>query len=382
MNDQDVPLPTLLEACQSLVRPNGVIVGTEIESKTREAFPTLLSTIPLNPATPFIASLDGRIPVSHEETHQFIQEFGDSLHALGVGRGQRVALVLPNGPELAMAILAVSNWTACVPLSATGAVTELEADLARCGPDLIIGPYCAGPLPTRSNATTASSSADTPSNRIDTLAKSAHVLPGTSTRDWTVHRHVKDVADKMGIPYVSLLPHPDKAGPFKLLVPLGRKTKTALDYFELPSIPENAPDFEHQVDTSMNTEKVSPSGWKTIGYDPQYTQYVSLPFTQFEALVLFTSGTTGNKKLVPHLMGDILTAATVIALSWQLKPTDVNCNMMPLFHVGGIVRQVFSPLVSSSAVICSPSFDPSLFWAMLTANKPAFNWYCKCRLSY
>jgi acyl-coenzyme A synthetase/AMP-(fatty) acid ligase len=42
-------------------------------------------------------------------------------------------------------------------------------------------------------------------------------------------------------------------------------------------------------------------------------------------LVLFTSGTTGNKKLVPHLMGNMLTAAT-ICLSWDLTPADVNCN--------------------------------------------------------
>jgi acyl-coenzyme A synthetase/AMP-(fatty) acid ligase len=42
-------------------------------------------------------------------------------------------------------------------------------------------------------------------------------------------------------------------------------------------------------------------------------------------------------------------------------------------HVGGIVRQVFSPLVSSSCVICCPSFDASLFWALL--DQAAFNWY-------
>jgi acyl-coenzyme A synthetase/AMP-(fatty) acid ligase len=29
-----------------------------------------------------------------------------------------------------------------------------------------------------------------------------------------------------------------------------------------------------------------------------------------EVLVLFTSGTTGNKKLVPHCMGDMLIAAS------------------------------------------------------------------------
>ena len=92
-----------------------------------------------------------------------------------------------------------------------------------------------------------------------------------------------------------------------------------------------------------------------------------------EVLVLFTSGTTGNKKLVPHNMGDILTAAATIALSWDLSPSDVNCNLMPLFHVGGIVRQVFSPIFSGGCVICCPSFDPSIFWSLL--SKRAFTWY-------
>ena len=72
-------------------------------------------------------------------------------------------------------------------------------------------------------------------------------------------------------------------------------------------------------------------------------------------------------------MGDMLIAATTIALSWDLTPTDMNCNLMPLFHVGGIVRQVFSPLFSGGGVICCPSFDPFIFWALL--EKEIFTWY-------
>jgi acyl-coenzyme A synthetase/AMP-(fatty) acid ligase len=93
----------------------------------------------------------------------------------------------------------------------------------------------------------------------------------------------------------------------------------------------------------------------------------------YEVLVLFTSGTTGNKKLAPHKMGDMLTAAATIALSWDLIPKDVNCNLMPLFHVGGIVRQVFSPIFSGVCVICCPSFDPTIFWSL--SSNQAYTWY-------
>ena len=92
-----------------------------------------------------------------------------------------------------------------------------------------------------------------------------------------------------------------------------------------------------------------------------------------EVLVLFTSGTTGNKKIVSHKLGEMLVATATISLSWDLTSADVNCNLMPLFHVGGIVRQVFSPILSGGCVICCPSFDPSIFWSLLK-NK-AFNWY-------
>lgn len=47
---------------------------------------------------------------------------------------------------------------------------------------------------------------------------------------------------------------------------------------------------------------------------------------------------------------------------------------MPLFHVGGIVRNLYAPLLAGSAMIYSDGFDASMFWDEL-ANGTAFNWY-------
>jgi hypothetical protein len=44
-----------------------------------------------------------------------------------------------NGPELALAILAVSNWASCVPLNANGATIELQKDLQMSGASMVIG---------------------------------------------------------------------------------------------------------------------------------------------------------------------------------------------------------------------------------------------------
>ena len=356
-------LAPLLSSCQHLVKKNGSIVGREIAAELNGVYPTLQSALPpsvqyTGPA--YLASIDGRLPLAHDRVAPFLQEMGHYLHGLQIGRGNRVALVLPNGPELALAILAVSQWAACVPLSATGAPQELAADLQRCGADLVIGPYSEGPLPSRSEESVPTDAADTPSVLAE-LACQFGVMASSAARDWTVHHHVQETAEELGIPFCGLVPDPETAGPFRLVVPSStpdkKKTRTATRQrisYESLAVSAAVGDDEETDDQPKN-ELFAPNS----GSD--------------EALVLFTSGTTGNKKLVAHQMADLLVAATTIALSWQLQPTDVNCNLMPLFHVGGIVRQVYSPLVSGGCVICCPSFDADLFWALL--QRQAFNWY-------
>ena len=50
-----------------------------------------------------------------------------------------VAVILPNGPKLALALLVVSTYRSCVPLNALSAIQELEADLLKAAVDHVIG---------------------------------------------------------------------------------------------------------------------------------------------------------------------------------------------------------------------------------------------------
>lgn len=92
-------------------------------------------------------------------------------------------------------------------------------------------------------------------------------------------------------------------------------------------------------------------------------------FVQFKhpeiVLLLHTSGTSGNKKLVPYSLDMIIVGVGSIVASWNLKPSDVCLNMMPLFHIGGIVRNILSPILSGGSVITCSGFDPLLFWDLL-----------------
>jgi len=369
--DGGTNLPAALAKCQDVIQPNGAIVGSKIGSRLRSNnYKTLVSVIPrrtIEQGPSFLCSIDGRLPVTHTDAHAFIREFGETLHSMGIGRGHRVALCIPNGVELALGILAISQWASCVPLSSNSAASELKADLERCGADLVIGPYSAGPLPTRESSSLGDDACESTTNNRGPASDQAIGLKvlEPNNRDWTVHHHVHDIADDLSIPFVGLVPSPFDCT-FRMWIPpagikaiktrsaLRTHQETPLDYNGIPTV-HGIPLVESNPFDEADSERIAPN----IGPD--------------EALVLFTSGTTGNKKLVPHCLGDILTAAVTIALSWELTPKDVNCNLMPLFHVGGIIRQVYSPLVSGSSVICCPSFDADLFWALL--KRRAFNWY-------
>ncbi|KAJ1535216.1 hypothetical protein HK096_002903, partial [Nowakowskiella sp. JEL0078] len=107
-----------------------------------------------------------------------------------------------------------------------------------------------------------------------------------------------------------------------------------------------------------------------------YEQYSSQPNTPEDvALILRTSGTSGNKKTVTYTLRTLVVGAICVAKSWDLKPTDVNLNMMPLYHVGGIVRNLLAPLLSGSSVIITSGFDPVLFWDFVDMSNYAPTWY-------
>ena len=336
----------IVSSCQHLLQPNGSIVGTDVARTILPLFPSFCSAIPAEShgsQEPALGSVDGRRSISQTRIRDFIlSDFGPSLHKLGFGRGHRVALVLPNGPELALAILAVANWACCVPLNANGAKSELEADLQRCGADVVIGPYAGG--------------IDLEHRRDLEAEDRFHVVPGDgrdAVIDFVAYDHIEEIAKRLDIPFVGLLPSPHEAGIFRLVesAPASVRPLSPVTLFQ-------------EADVSAGSGDSSPKA--------KVTRFMANSHED-EVLVLFTSGTTGNKKLVPHQLGDMLVATATIALSWNLGPGDINCNLMPLFHVGGIVRQIFSPILSGGCVICCPAFDPSIFWSLL--QKKAFTWY-------
>lgn len=90
-------------------------------------------------------------------------------------------------------------------------------------------------------------------------------------------------------------------------------------------------------------------------------------------LVLMTSGTTGKKKSVPYDLRTLAVSAACIIKSWKLRQHDVCLTMMPLTHVGGIVRNLLAVLFSGGRLFCYPSFDPLAFWPII--EERGVTWY-------
>ena len=63
---------------------------------------------------------------------------GSALARFGAGRGDRVAIVLPNGPEMAAAFLCVASHAACAPLNPNYKADEFEFYLSDLGAKLLI----------------------------------------------------------------------------------------------------------------------------------------------------------------------------------------------------------------------------------------------------
>ncbi len=79
-----------------------------------------------------------RTPGTYESLLRALDEVRGALNRAGIGRGDRVALVVPDGPEMAVASVAVAASAVCVPLNPTYRANEYDVYLADLKVSLLI----------------------------------------------------------------------------------------------------------------------------------------------------------------------------------------------------------------------------------------------------
>jgi acyl-CoA synthetase (AMP-forming)/AMP-acid ligase II len=80
----------------------------------------------------------GRAPLTYRHLYEHIDKMGRTLRAAGIGNRDRVAIVLPNGPEMPVAVLAVAGCAACSPVNPAFGAEELDRYFADLRPRALI----------------------------------------------------------------------------------------------------------------------------------------------------------------------------------------------------------------------------------------------------
>jgi acyl-CoA synthetase (AMP-forming)/AMP-acid ligase II/aryl carrier-like protein len=224
-----------------------------------------------------------RPPLAYRTLVNQLDTTAAQLADQGIRRGDRVALVLPNGPESAVAFLGLASLATCAPLNPAYSLQEFEFYLS------------------------------------DLKAKFLVIEAGSTSP-------ASAVAAFLGIQVIELQLKPDApAGIFFL------------------------------------------SGTGSGRAPVEYVGANEL------AVVLHTSGTTSRPKIVPLTHANLAASARNTAAALKLRPSDRCLNIMPLFHVHGLLGAVVASLTSGASVICTPGLNPDRVLEWMKEFAPT--WY-------
>lgn len=228
-----------------------------------------------------------RTPLTYRCLYDRINQTAATLNSLGISPNDRVAVVLPNSPEMAVAFLAIAATATCAPLNPAYREQEFDFYLS------------------------------------DLNAKALIIQPG-------VGKPARIVAKQRGILIIELYPSLEaEAGSFTL------NCQTTITHNRNSSI---------RNIQSNNT-----------------------------ALVLHTSGTTSRPKIVPLTHLNLCTSANNIRQTLSLSEGDRCLNIMPLFHIHGIVAALLSSLSAGASIVCVPGFYAPQFFSWIEEFQPT--WY-------
>jgi oxalate---CoA ligase len=230
-----------------------------------------------------VAAVD-RPPLTYAGLRRQVGATIAALNRFGIGRNDPVAIVLPNGPEMATAFIGVAAGATAAPLNPAYRSDELDFYLTDLGARALI----------------VQAGAETPA---------------------------RAVAQRHGLQVIEL------------------------------TVPTGAPAgvFELAAGNAGAAVNGGPAGADDV------------------ALVLHTSGTTSRPKIVPLTQQNLCASAASIGRAVALTAADRCLNVMPLFHIHGLMAAVLATLAAGASVICTPGFNALRFFAWLDELQPS--WY-------
>lgn len=124
----------------------------------------------------------------------------------------------------------------------------------------------------------------------------------------------------------------------------------------------------------LSSNESSPAGSFTLSAVGNVTPVEdAIPQPDDVALILHTSGTTSRPKIVPLLQSNVAASARNISDSLSLVGDDCCLNVMPLFHIHGLVAAVSASLYAGASISCTSGFDALKFFSWIREVDPS--WY-------
>src|SRR5262249_37495252 len=90
------------------------------------------------------------------------------------------------------------------------------------------------------------------------------------------------------------------------------------------------------------------------------------------AVLMRTSGTTAQPKLVGLTHANVLAATDTMRVAFELTESDVCIMPMPLHHVHGLIAAALSALSAGSSIHCCETFSPRSFDQALRDYAPTW----------
>ena len=227
----------------------------------------------------------GRPPMSYGALREHVGGVVAALNASGIGCNDRVAIVLPNGPEMASAFVSVASGATTAPLNPGYRQQEFEFYLE------------------------------------DLSARALLVEQGSTSP-------ARAAATAAGVPVLEIV------------------------------VTEGAPAGSFEI-TGHSVGELTAAGGAAAPDDV--------------ALVLHTSGTTSRPKIVPLTHSNLCASAGNIRNTLGLTADDRCLNVMPLFHIHGLMAALLATFRAGASICASPGFNVLKFFGWMAEAQPT--WY-------
>jgi acyl-CoA synthetase (AMP-forming)/AMP-acid ligase II len=140
----------------------------------------------------------------------------------------------------------------------------------------------------------------------------------------------------------------------------------------LPRIQEIAPGLPLRIiQTGRKTDPSLPHAGTEISKQPPRCDPVQQPALDDDALIVYTSGTTGNPKGVVLSQYNLLVDAMGIAEWHQIADDQKMMCVLPIHHVNGIVVTLITPLYAGAGTVLNQKFHSERFFERISAERVA-----------